>query len=97
MPDFDAQRFLDAHATTYDDASAYLAHPVLGARIRECARVLLDLPVTNPVQVFGALDAQKLQSSMTLFALADPQEPLFRTVLDRYFGGELDGGTTSRV
>jgi uncharacterized protein (DUF1810 family) len=80
-----------------DEARAYLAHPVLGRRLVECARALTALDTADPVEVFGDVDAQKLQSSMTLFALAAPDQPVFREVLDHYFAGELDEGTTSRT
>jgi uncharacterized protein (DUF1810 family) len=79
------------------EAVAYLAHPVLGPRLLECARVLSELPETDAVKVLGSIDAQKLQSSMTLFSLAAPDEHVFRDVLDQYFGGTSDAGTTSRV
>jgi uncharacterized protein (DUF1810 family) len=79
------------------EARAYLAHPVLGRRLLECARTLTDLGVVDPERIFGAIDAQKLRSSMTLFAQAAPDEPVFREVLDQYFGGELDEATTSRL
>jgi uncharacterized protein (DUF1810 family) len=79
------------------EARAYLAHPVLGPRLVECARALLDLDGRSAVDVLGPVDARKLHSSMTLFALADPGEPVFADVLAGYFGGELDPGTTSRV
>jgi uncharacterized protein (DUF1810 family) len=79
------------------EAGAYLAHPVLGPRLLECARVLTELPETDAVKVLGSIDAQKLQSSMTLFSLAAPDEHVFRDVLDQYFGGTSDAGTTSRV
>jgi uncharacterized protein (DUF1810 family) len=80
-----------------DEARRYLADPVLGPRLRECARALTALATTDAVGVLGPVDAQKLHSSMTLFTLADPDEPVFRAVLDQYFGGTLDEGTTSRV
>jgi uncharacterized protein (DUF1810 family) len=83
--------------TDLDEARRYLADPVLGPRLRECARALTALGTTDAVGVLGPVDAQKLHSSMTLFTLADPDEPVFRAVLDQYFGGTLDGGTTSRV
>ena len=79
------------------EARAYLAHPVLGPRLRECARALVELGAADPVVVLGSVDAQKLRSSMTLFAHADPDEPAFRAVLDRYFGGREDDATTSRL
>ena len=79
------------------EAQAYLAHPVLRRRLLECARALTELGTTDAEQVLGPVDAQKLQSSMTLFAAAAPDEPVFGKVLDQYFGGELDTGTTSRL
>jgi len=79
------------------EARAYLAHPVLGPRLLAAARVLAGLPGTDPVAVLGPLDAQKLQSSMTLFARAQPGEPVFAEVLERYFGGTADEATLSRL
>lgn len=79
------------------EAAAYLAHPVLGTRLMECAHVLAELPDTDAVKVFGSVDAQKLQSSMTLFAQAAPDAHVFREVLDHYFAGASDEGTISRV
>ena len=79
------------------EARAYLAHAVLGRRLVQCARALTELEETDAVHVFGEVDARKLQSSMTLFALAAPDEPVFSRVLDQYFGGVLDTGTTSRL
>ena len=79
------------------EARAYAEHPTLGRRLVECARVLTDLDTADAVAVFGPVDAQKLQSSMTLFAVAVPEEPVFQQVLDHYFDGALDEGTTSRV
>jgi uncharacterized protein (DUF1810 family) len=78
-------------------ARAYLAHPLLGSRLRECARVLAELPETDPVAVLGPVDAVKLRSSMTLFARAAPDEPVFGKVLDRFFGGEADDATLQRL
>ncbi len=89
-----AQRFAIADL---DEARAYLAHPVLGRRLVECARALTALDVDDPVQVLGSIDAQKLRSSMTLFAHADPGQPVIREVLDHYFGGAEDEATTSRL
>jgi uncharacterized protein (DUF1810 family) len=75
------------------EAEAYLGHPVLGRRLRECARILTGLDGRSAPEIFGALDAQKLQSSMTLFGLAAPDEPLFEEVLAKYFGGNTDTDT----
>ena len=70
-----------------DEAHAYLAHPVLGPRLRACVDALTALPTSDPVDVLGAVDAQKLRSSMTLFAAVAPDEPRFAAVLDRWYGG----------
>ena len=79
------------------EARAYLAHPVLGPRLVAAARALTGLPGSDPVAVLGSVDAQKLRSSMTLFAAADPGEPVFGEVLDRYFAGDRDEATLSRL
>jgi uncharacterized protein (DUF1810 family) len=75
------------------EARAYLAHPVLGERLAECARVLTGIQGRTAEQIFGPLDAQKLRSSMTLFLRAAPDEPLFSQVLSQYFGGDTDAAT----
>ncbi len=79
------------------EARAYAAHPVLGPRLIECAQALLGLGTSDATRVLGPIDAVKLHSSMTLFAHAQPEEPAFRHVLDRFFGGADDEGTTSRI
>jgi uncharacterized protein (DUF1810 family) len=76
-----------------DEARAYLAHPLLGPRLRECCRMLLELPDPDAADVLGGIDALKLRSSMTLFARADPGEPLFANVLERWYGGRPDEAT----
>ena len=73
-----------------EEAREYYAHPVLGQRLREISGALLDLRGSDPVAVFGGIDSMKLKSSMTLFAVAAPDDPLFRQVLDKYYGGEQD-------
>jgi uncharacterized protein (DUF1810 family) len=80
-----------------DEAAAYLAHPVLGPRLVESAQALLDQPARDPVAVLGPIDAQKLRSSMTLFARAAPDEEVFDRVLDEFFAGDLDEATISRL
>ena len=79
-----------------DEAKAYLAHPVLGPRLRECARAMAALAGRDAVAVLGPVDAAKLRSSMTLFGYVD-QEPVFAEVLDRYFDGERDQETLRRL
>ncbi|WP_250444809.1 DUF1810 domain-containing protein [Actinotalea sp. C106] len=82
-----------------EEARRYLADPVLGPRLVECAQTLLDLPGDDPVAVLGEVDAQKLRSSMTLFAHAAtddadrPRTATFVAVLGRYFGGAEDDET----
>jgi uncharacterized protein (DUF1810 family) len=76
-----------------EEARAYLAHHVLGARLRECAGLVLAARATAAEQIFGSVDARKLRSSMTLFHRADPDEPLFAQVLERYFDGLPDEAT----
>ena len=76
-----------------EEAREYYAHPVLGQRLREISGGLLDLRGSDPVAVFGGIDSMKLKSSMTLFAVAAPDDPLFRQVLDKYYGGEQDALT----
>jgi uncharacterized protein (DUF1810 family) len=76
-----------------EEARAYLAHPVLGARLVECARTVADSQATSAEAIFGGIDTQKLQSSMTLFKRADPEQPVFQQVLDRYFAGRADSRT----
>jgi uncharacterized protein (DUF1810 family) len=72
------------------EASAYLTHPVLGPRLRECAEILTGLSGRTAEQIFGGIDALKLRSAMTLFRHAAPGEPLFREVLEQYFAGVPD-------
>ncbi|HET9104034.1 MAG TPA: DUF1810 domain-containing protein [Solirubrobacteraceae bacterium] len=79
------------------EAGAYLAHPVLGARLIACAEALLALPGHDPVAVMGEIDAIKLRSSMTLFARADGADPVFAQVLERYFDGVADPATEQRI
>ena len=76
-----------------DEAREYLEHPVLGPRLAECTRILAGTEGRSAVEILGPIDAMKLRSSMTLFARAAPQEPLFQAVLDRYYDGEPDPAT----
>lgn len=76
--------------TSIDEARAYLAHPVLGPRYRDCTSVLQDIVGVPPEAVFGAVDAAKLRSSLTLFGEAAPADPLLQAALQRWFRGEKD-------
>jgi uncharacterized protein (DUF1810 family) len=75
------------------EAEAYLAHPVLGRRLTECAEIVRDLQARSADEIFGGIDAMKLRSSMTLFAQADPANRVFREVLEAYFEGARDQAT----
>jgi uncharacterized protein (DUF1810 family) len=83
------------------EARAYLAHPVLGSRLRECARIVADTEGRSAERVFGPVDAMKLRSSMTLFAAADEAGETggnaFREVLAKYFGSVPDEATVTRL
>ena len=78
------------------EARAYLAHPVLGSRLRDCVGALQDLIGVTAEGVFGETDAMKLRSSLTLFLEAGG-EPLFAAALERWFGGQLDTATLDRI
>ncbi len=83
--------------TSLAEARAYLAHPVLGARLIECAEILTRVPGRTAEQIFGEVDALKLRSCVTLFRHAAPGEPVFRQVLDQYFDGIPDSATEQRI
>jgi uncharacterized protein (DUF1810 family) len=82
-----AQRFGIADRS---EAAAYLAHPVLGPRLRECCDLLCALDTSDPVPVLGLVDALKLRSCLTLFQAVAPEEGVFAEVLEQYYGGEPD-------
>ena len=79
------------------EARAYLEHPVLGARLIECTRIVAELRGPSAQDVFGVTDASKLRSSMTLFARVCEQESVFHVVLARYFDGHGDVVTEARL
>lgn len=80
-----------------DEAAAYLAHPVLGPRLRECARLVTTHPDIEIGQIFDSPDDRKFHSSMTLFADVAPDEAVFQTCLDIFFDGESDPATLARL
>lgn len=80
------------------EARAYLAHPVLGPRLVECAEALLAVQARSAHEILGSPDDLKLRSSMTLFAsAADDDATVFADVLDRYFDGRPDPMTTGML
>jgi uncharacterized protein (DUF1810 family) len=91
-----AQRYA---ISSLGEARAYLAHPVLGPRLAECATLAAQagLGGRTAEQIFGPVDALKLRSSMTLFHRADPAQPAFGQVLSQFFGGVTDPATDQRL
>jgi uncharacterized protein (DUF1810 family) len=79
------------------EARAYLEHPVLGPRFVECATILAATDGKSAAEILGSVDAMKLRSSMTLFAVAARDQPAFSAVLTKYFGGTPDEATLARL
>lgn len=75
-----------------EEATAYLQHPVLGPRLLEVSEAILNLPTSDPCEVFGGIDALKLRSSMTLFDRVSPDD-IFSRVLGKYFSSRRDPRT----
>jgi uncharacterized protein (DUF1810 family) len=73
-----------------DEARAYLAHPVLGARLKTCCEIMLLQHHATAVEIFGTIDAMKLRSCLTLFAAVGRNDTVFEECLLRYFAGEGD-------
>lgn len=84
-----AQRYAIQSA---EEARAFVAHPLLGQRLRACMAALEALPPISAEAVFGDVDAIKLRSSLTLFSEAT-QDPVFAEALDRWFAGRPDDAT----
>ena len=80
-----------------EEAAAYAAHPVLGARLKECAALVNAVEDRTLHQIFGSPDDMKFRSCMTLFAACAPDAEVFVEALDKYFGGEGDPLTTARL
>jgi uncharacterized protein (DUF1810 family) len=89
-----AQRYAIA---SLDEAKAYLAHPVLGPRLKECTALVNAAQGKTALQIFGTPDDLKFRSSMTLFHAAAPNEPLFSEALRKYFGGVGDPATLGKL
>jgi uncharacterized protein (DUF1810 family) len=87
-----------------EEAKAYLEHPVLGSRLRECAGIVVGVQGRTVEEVFGYPDDLKFHSSMTLFAKAaavsarmNEGDGVFQQALEKYFGGAMDPGTLTRI
>ena len=73
-----------------EEATAYLQHPVLGPRLRECTRLVNAVEGRGIREILGSPDDLKFRSSMTLFARAAEDDTVFRAALDKYFAGKAD-------
>ena len=89
-----AQRYAIA---SLEEARAYLAHETLGPRIKECTALVVAVEGRGVGEIFAYPDDLKFHSSMTLFARAAPDEPVFRAALKKYFGGAEDRATLDRI
>ncbi|MES2758989.1 MAG: DUF1810 domain-containing protein [Pseudomonadota bacterium] len=89
-----AQKFAMSSA---DEAAAYLAHPILGARLRECSALVAAIDDKDIDEIFGAPDNLKFHSSMTLFAEIAPDEAVFQDCINKFFDGVPDEATLDRL
>lgn len=80
-----------------EEAEAYLRHPILGPRLRECTRLVILVEGRSINQIFGYPDDLKFRSSMTLFAHATSENQAFNDALQKYFGSEVDRLTLERL
>ena len=83
--------------SSLDEARAYLARPMLGPRLVECTGLVNKVEGRSVHQIFGSPDDLKFHSSMTLFASADPEAPVFREALAKHFGSALDALTVEKL
>jgi uncharacterized protein (DUF1810 family) len=79
------------------EAEAYLKHPLLGPRLRECTQLVTRVEGRSIKQIFGSPDDLKFRSSMTLFASTASDNQIFKDALQKYFAGELDQLTIERL
>ena len=79
------------------EAQAYLDHPVLGPRLRECARLVTAVPDRSIAEILGYPDNLKFRSSMTLFAAVAADNKDFTDALDKFYGGKADPATLERL
>jgi uncharacterized protein (DUF1810 family) len=80
-----------------EEAKAYLQQPLLKQRLLEISNALLEVEGKTSFEIFGTLDAIKVQSSMTLFHITNPEEEVFKQVLDKYYDGTLDENTIEKL
>ncbi len=92
-----SQRAVKFGIGSREEAKAYLKHPILGPRLKECSELVNQVEGRSIHQILGSPDDMKFKSSMTLFATVAPEEPVFQKALQKYFGGELDQSTLDRL
>jgi len=80
---------------TIEEAKEYITHPILGARLLECSKIILEIKNKTADDIFGYPDNAKLKSSMTLFNFVTPEHKVFADVLKKYFAGKQDEQTLS--
>jgi uncharacterized protein (DUF1810 family) len=80
-----------------EEAQAYLNHPILGPRLRECSRLVTLVEGRSARQIFGSIDALKFRSSMTMFASVTSDNGVFTEALQKYFGGDVDSLTVEKL
>jgi uncharacterized protein (DUF1810 family) len=80
-----------------DEAQAYLQHPVLGPRLKECTQSVLNVNGRSATDIFGTPDDIKFRSSMTLFAQVSRDDDIFHRALQKYFAGVPDQLTLDRL
>ena len=79
------------------EAAAYLAHPILGPRLRECVAAIISLKDLSAMQVLGNVDATKFQSCLTLFCAVEPTDSGFKEALSKFFAGVHDESTLTLI
>ena len=89
-----AQRYA---ISSLQEAEAYLGHPVLGPRLRECTRLMAEVEGRSALEILGPPDDMKFRSCLTLFNRAAPNDPVFRDALRKYFNGLEDARTLERL
>jgi len=92
-----SQRAQEFAISSREEAQAYLNHPVLGPRLVECTQIVTQIDGLKISEIFAYPDYLKFRSCMTLFSLVKPEIQIFRRALEKYFGGEVDARTVSRL
>jgi len=88
---------LEYAISSRQEAAAYLQHPILGPRLKECTQLVLDVENRSAEEIFGSPDDLKFRSSMTLFAQVSPDDDIFARALQQYFHGVQDQLTLDRL